>query len=424
MIIMMNPTMFDPIALESWNSDETSSQFLQSKLENYLQNYFPCFYSKPQRNLFQTFVRGLLSPLERRSIEPIALHFSGEKYVRPLQQFFSRSPFDERPLLETYQELLSTQINAPGGMLSVDDTSFVKKGRHSAGVKRQYCGRLGKTENCQSGVFLAYAGNHGYGLVDYQLYLPQEWFGESYAGLRKECHIPEELEFSTKNEIGLRLIRQAFHSGRFQAKWIGCDAAYGCDHTFLDSLGLLNEVWYFAATNSKEKVFLEFPEMIFPERKRGRPRKHPVLSHDPVSVQEFAQNPDYPWKTIVLAEGSKGPVYAERKFIRCFSCRKDQNRNYVKPGDEVWLYLRKYADGEIKYFTSNAPPDLPVQELDRAATLRWPIEQCFEECKSNLGMDHYECRSYQGWHRHMLFVMIAHLFTTQVRDLLKKNQSH
>ena len=127
MIIMMNPTMFDPISLESWNSDETSSQFLQSKLENYLQNYFPCFYSKPQRNLFQTFVRGLLSPLERKSIEPIALHFSGEKYVRPLQQFFSRSPFDERPLLETYQELLSTQINAPGGMLSVDDTSFVKE---------------------------------------------------------------------------------------------------------------------------------------------------------------------------------------------------------------------------------------------------------------------------------------------------------
>ena len=199
---MMNPTMFDPISLESWNSDETSSQFLQSKLENYLQNYFPCFYSKPQRNLFQTFVRGLLSPLERRSIEPIALHFSGEKYVRPLQQFFSRFPFDERPLLETYQELLSTQINTPGGMLSVDDTSFVKKGRHSAGVKRQYCGRLGKTENCQSGVFLAYAGNHGYGLVDYQLYLPQEWFGESYADSEKNAISQKSWSFLLKMKSG------------------------------------------------------------------------------------------------------------------------------------------------------------------------------------------------------------------------------
>ena len=157
-----------------------------------------------------------------------------------------------------------------------------------------------------------------------------------------------------------------------------------------------------------------------PREKTGAALKNPVLPHDPVSVQESAQNPDYPWETIVPAEGSKGPVYAERKFIRCFSCQKDQNRNYVKPGDEVWLYLRKYADGEVKCFTSNAPPVLPVQELDRAAALRWPIEQCFEECRSSLGMGHYECRSYQGWHRHMLFVMTAHLFTTQARDLLKK----
>lgn len=95
----------------------------------------------------------------------------------------------------------------------------------------------------------------------------------------------------------------------------------------------------------------------------------------------------------------------------------------MKPGDEIWLYLRKYADEEIKYFVCNAPADLPVEELDRAATLRWPIEQCFEECKSNLGMADYECRSYQGWVRHMLFVMITHLFATQIREMFKKKQS-
>ncbi|WP_125144023.1 IS701 family transposase [Clostridium transplantifaecale] len=172
--IMMNPTMFNPIALEAWYSDEGNDFLLQAELENYLQNYFPCFFLQPQRRLFQTFVQGLLSPLERKSIEPIALHFSGEKYVRPLQQFFTRSRFDEQLLLDTYQELLAEQIGAGRGMLSVDDTSFVKKGKHSAGVRRQYCGRLGKTENCQSGVFLAYAGDKGYGLVDYDLYIPKE----------------------------------------------------------------------------------------------------------------------------------------------------------------------------------------------------------------------------------------------------------
>ena len=420
---MINLCVFDPIALEAWYSDEEISLFIQTELEKYLQNYSSCFCSEPQRKLFRTFIRGLLSSLDRKSIEPIALHFSGVKYVRPLQQFFSRSPFKEQSLLDIYQELLSGQVVEENGMLSVDDTGFVKKGKHSAGVKRQYCGRLGKTENCQSGVFLAYAGKNGYGLVDCELYLPQEWFSQDFAQLYKECRIPEDKEFSTKNEIAQRMLNRAMCSGLFQARWVGCDAAYGNDHDFLDGLELPKGVWYFAATNAKEQVFREYPEMFYPERGRGRPRKHPVLSGKPVSVQEIAEEPSIPWETVVLAEGAKGPIMAERKCIRCFACRKDGNRNYVKAGEEIWLYLRKYADGEIKYFVSNAPGELPVHELDRAATLRWPIEQCFEECKSSLGMGHYECRSYQGWKRHMLFVMIAHLFASSIREIFKKKQS-
>ena len=420
---MINLCVFDPIALEAWYSDEESSLFIQTELEKYLQNYSSCFCSEPQRKLFRTFIRGLLSSLDRKSIEPIALHFSGVKYVRPLQQFFSRFPFKEQSLLDIYQELLSGQVVEENGMLSVDDTGFVKKGKHSAGVKRQYCGRLGKTENCQSGVFLAYAGKNGYGLVDCELSLPQEWFSQDFAQLYKECRIPEDKEFSTKNEIAQRMLNRAMCSGLFQARWVGCDAAYGNDHDFLDGLELPKGVWYFAATNAKEQVFREYPEMFYPERGRGRPRKHPVLSGKPVSVQEIAEEPSIPWETVVLAEGAKGPIMAERKCIRCFACRKDGNRNYVKAGEEIWLYLRKYADGEIKYFVSNAPGELPVHELDRAATLRWPIEQCFEECKSSLGMGHYECRSYQGWKRHMLFVMIAHLFASSIREIFKKKQS-
>ena len=227
-----------------------------------------------------------------------------------------------------------------------------------------------------------------------------------------------------KNEIAVRLLNQAVHSGLFQVRWIGCDAAYGNDHAFLDGLKLPEGVWYFAATNAKEQVFPEYPQMCYPETKRGRPRKHPVLSTKPVSVREIAEDSSVPWESVVLAEGAKGPILAERKYMRCYSCRKDGNRSYVKPGPEIWLYLRKYADGEVKYFVSNAPGGLAVQELDRAATLRWPIEQCFEECKSNLGMGHYECRSYQGWKRHMLFVMIAHLFTIYIREIFKKKRSH
>ncbi|WP_243125521.1 hypothetical protein [Clostridium transplantifaecale] len=184
---------------------------------------------------------------------------------------------------------------------------------------------------------------------------------------------------------------------------------------------LPEDVWYFAATNAKKQVFLEYPLLSYPKMKRGRPRKHPVLSHEPTSARDIAEDPTLPWETVILAEGAKGPIPAERKILRCFSCRADGSRNYVKSGDEIWLYLRKYADDEIKYFVCNAPADLPARELDRAATLRWPIEQCFEECKGNLDMGDYECRSYQGWSRHMLFVMITHLFTTQIREIFKKS---
>ncbi len=155
---MMNPTMFDPIALENWYSDDENSLLLQTELEKYFQNYLPCFRSEPQRKLFQTFITGLLSPLERKSIESIALHFSGEKYVCPMQHFFHAPLLRNSPLLDIYREQLSKQVGQAPGMLSVDDTCFVKKGKHPAGVKRQYCGRLGKTEDCQPGVSLAFAG--------------------------------------------------------------------------------------------------------------------------------------------------------------------------------------------------------------------------------------------------------------------------
>lgn len=421
---MMTYTSYDPDLLKQWCAAESNSTLFDAALDEYLRQFQQLFRMQSQKLYFTTFIKGLFSQLDRKSLEPIALHFLGENSVRPMQQFFTRSPLKEQALMERYQELLSSRLSAPGGMLSVDDSGFVKKGCHSVGVKRQYCGRLGKRENCQVGVFLAYAGCKGYGLVDRELYIPQEWYAPSHDALRRNCHIPSEKTFATKNKIAGDMVNKALESGQFQVQWIGCDAAYGNDHEFLDHLQLPPGVWYFAATNSKEQVFMEYPEMTYPKTKRGRPRKHPDLSVSPVNVQRIAQDPDIPWERIALAEGAKGPIFAQRKRIRCYSSRMDGNRCYQKPGEEIWLYLRRYADGTIKYFVSNAPKDISIEELDRAATLRWPIEQCFEECKSYLGMSHYESRSYEGWMRHMLFVMIAHLFTTQIKELMKKRGSN
>jgi len=366
-----------------------------------------------------------LSDLDRKSIEPIALTFMGEGNIRGFQQFFKRGKLPDQKIKESYQEALSGALSAEGGMLCVDGSDFVKKGSDSVGVYRQHCGRLGKTENCQAGVFSSYVSKKGYGLIESDLYLPKAWFGKEYAEKRIQCQIPKNTEFKTKNEIASEQIRSIIECNKFDISWIGCDAAFGCDHKFLKSLP--KSVFYFAATKENELVFLEMPQMIIPKSTKvnGRPFKHPRPSVLAVTVKEIAENERIPWEMTVLAQGTKGPVNAQIKCIRCLSCESTtQYGNYISPGEWIWLYIRRYSDGKIKYFVSNAPENTDRSTLDRLATMRWSIEQCFQECKSYLGMTHYETRTFQSWHRHMLFVMIAHLFTTLLRVALKKTPAN
>ena len=176
----------------------------------------------------------------------------------------------------------------------MDGSDFPKKGTHSVGVARQYCGRLGKTENCQAGVFLSYATEKGYGLVDRQLYIPQAWFSEEKARLREACKVPEDLIFQTKNAIALEMIHKAINSGKFHIKWIGCDAAFGSDHNFLR--GLPDSVYYFASVRENDLVFTERPNMKVLENKRGRPAKHSRPSIPLVPVKAIAGDDAIPWE--------------------------------------------------------------------------------------------------------------------------------
>jgi SRSO17 transposase len=139
----------------------------------------------------------------------------------------------------------------------------------------------------------------------------------------------------------------------------------------------------------------------------------------PVDIKTVLDDGSVPWVKRVISEGAKGPIATETKCLRCVACRKE-NRLFMTKS-EIWVYIRKHEDGTIKYFLSNMPDDTGISELDRLATARWSIEQCFQECKSYLGMTHYETRSYRAWHRHMLLVMVAQLFVMVLRDFLKKN---
>lgn len=165
-------------------------------------------------------------------------------------------------------------------------------------------------------------------------------------------------------------------------KWIGCDSAFGVDRAFLEALP--EDCYNFADTRSNQLVFESRPELTIPfANNKCRPFKHQRPSFPPVKVSKYAEDENLSWQQIVLAEGAKGPIVTDFKIVYCVSCHSSTPRgNYLLPREEVWLYIRRYNDGRIKYSLCNAPADTPLETLHRVATMRWPIEQCFEECKS------------------------------------------
>ena len=271
-----NPTLLDDVGLGADQAPE-----LGRMLNDFLDPFRDCYVRSDQRQDGEVFVKGLLSNLDRKSIEPIALRY--EKNPRVMQEFMHDACFDDTRMVEIYKNELSSRVNDPDGMLSVDSTELVKKGKHSVGVARQHCGRLGKTENCQSGVFIGYASEKGYGLVSSELFMPEKWFSDEYQILREQCHVPEHVTFRTKPEMAAEMLNAAFRSGMFQAKWIGCDSLFGASKTFLDSLP--KECWYFADIHSPTLVWREMPEVAVPEGKQATKLK---ASFPPVQVSQIA----------------------------------------------------------------------------------------------------------------------------------------
>ena len=240
-------------------------------LNDFLDRFRDCYVRSDQREDGEVFVKGLLSNLDRKSIEPIALAY--EKHPRVMQDFMHDARFDHPRMFTIYKGELSSRTSDPDGMLSCDSSELVKKGKNSVGVSRQYCGRLGKTENCQSGVFIGYAGARGYGLVDYELFMPEKWFTDEYKELREKCRVPEHVTFKTKPEMAAEMLNKVVASGLFPAKWIGCDSLFGNSQTFLDALP--KDCWYFADIHSPTLVWREMPEVAPVERRgRGSKRRH------------------------------------------------------------------------------------------------------------------------------------------------------
>jgi len=415
----------------SKNLARRDAKRLASELSNYYTEYAPLFARSEQREWAQLYLRGQLSDLERKSIEPMVLRERGKDLnaVRAVQQFIGAGAWDDERILERHQQLVAEDLGEPDATAILDGSGSPKKGEHSVGVQRQYCGALGKIANCQQGVFLAYASSRGYTFLDRRLYLPESWFDKAHAAKRKKCGVPEDLVFQTEPELGLEMLTEINQRGVVPFAWVNADEHYGMNPDFLDGVAGL-EKWYFAEVPCTTMVWPEDVKILpaglgqAGNLKSGRPRSGPRVAKKEPLPQEVRQIgawlPTEAWKRFTIKEGAKGPITADFAFVRAVSKRGR------RPGHQVWVIFRRStsAPTEIKYFLSNAPATIAKTDLVRQAGLRWPVETALEEGKSELGMDHYETRTWRGWHHHMTLTFLAHHFLVRLRLKMKKSLRH
>ncbi len=403
--------MWNKTLLEDVGIDEDFAQKITPLFIDHMAGYTKHVGRKENQKHLIDIVQGFLSEFRRKTLQTIALAYRGADDVRNMTNFMTRSKWEDERLKETYQADLSDIIGAEGGMITGDESGIPKKGKESVGVARQYCGNTGKIDNCQVGVMAGYVSGKGYGIVDYELYMPESWFDDDHSARRKKCGVPSGVStHRTKNEILSDMIIKTHESGKFPAKYVGVDSGYGRDSKFLDSLPA--ELIYFADVPYDTRVFTSRPQMFVPEYSgKGRKPVKMKAEASPVSVKAVAYNQNIPWNPVVLGIGAKGPVIAQDKIIPVVEVRDGL------PGKDVWLYVRKLENGDLKYALCNAAPDAGANEVRKPALMRWSIEQCFNECKEYLGMDHYETRSWHAWHRHMLLCFISQLFITKLKTL-------
>jgi SRSO17 transposase len=389
---------------------------LVEELHAYHAIYSPLFQRREQREAAHSYLQGLLATLPRKSIEPMVLAVDGvaPKAVRAMQSFISEGQWNDERLLHQHWKEVETDLGAADGVLMVDGSDFPKQGIHSVGVKRQYCGELGKRANCQAGVFVGYVSSQGYTVLDRRLYVPTEWLSDAaYAERRRQCGLPAETTFKTKPELAQEMLAAVVQSQALRCRWVVADEAFGGNPGFLEGVAGLG-LWYFAEVPHTTRVWEERPAThVPPWRGRGRrPQRERLVEGAPEarSVLEMAATlPAEAWARQTIKEGSQGPMVAEFAAMRGVAVRD------TLPGPDVWLVLRRHIDtGELKTYLCNAPVDTVLAKLVQMSGMRWPIETCFEDSKQLLGMGDYAVRSWTGWHHHMTLIILAHFFVVRM----------
>jgi SRSO17 transposase len=370
------------------------------RLTGFLQRYLPQFYRVEQRDNATLVIRGLISGLERKTAEPIAL--AAQVPRKPIQFFVGSGKWDDEAVMTELRLHVREQLGRPDGVVVIDPSSFPKKGTHSCGVARQWCGRLGKVENCQVGVFLVYAGDAGYAPLDRQLYLPEEWADDT--ARREECHVPPEVEFREKWQIALDLLDRSLPD--LPHGWITGDDEFGRASRFRAEL-----------RSRKERYVLDVPcnTLVRDLRKRRPPRKKAGVGRKrevPFQrVDAWARSqPQSRWERVTVRDGEKGPLEVDAMAVPVRA--KQESR--IGP-EERLVVMRNVGESQIDYALSNAAAEVPLVELVRAQRQRHRIEEFFGAGKGEVGLGQYEVRSWVGWHHHMTLAMVAMWFLSLER---------
>jgi SRSO17 transposase len=353
-------------------------------LDGLMDRLAPLFVRSEARQRAKAYLRGLLSPAERKNGWQLA-EVVGDSTPYGVQQFLYRAVWDAEAMRDKLRDYVIEHLGEEEAVLIVDETGFLKKGTHSAGVKRQYSGTAGRIENCQMGVFLAYASQRGHAFLDRALYLPEDWLAD-----RERCRqagIPEEIEFASKPNQAWQMLRRAV-AGQVPFTWVTGDSVYGDYRKLRLWLETLPKR-YVLGVSAKETVSIAW----------GFQRVGALL----------ATLPTEGWARLSAGEGAKG--------LRFYDWLRLPLTDPLLPGWKRWLMVRRSLSDptDLAAYACFAPAETSLQELVQVAGRRWAVEACFEEAKGEVGLDHYEVRSWTAWYRHVTLACLAHAFLAVMR---------
>jgi SRSO17 transposase len=379
--------------------DPEQARGMLARLERFVEPFAECLVRSKQRALTQQYVAGLVSQVERKNVESIAYHHDQDRQM--LQKFVGQYTWDHKPLGNELVRQVAAELGRSDAVLVFDPSGFPKKGDHSVGVQRQWCGRLGKVDNCQVGVYMAYVSADEQVLVDTRLYLPKSWARSK--SRRAQCGVPKEVKFRTRHELALEMLDA--HGSALPHAWVAGDDEMGKIPEFRGQLHARGEHYLLAVPSNTliRDLTAEPPAYAG----RGPRPKSPWVRVDR-RCQGLSKSA---WTTIDVRDAQRGPLIVEAVKVPV------QAKTAPAEGlQETLLVIReRQGDGTMKhdYYLSNAPHDTPLAEFVRVSKAEHRIEECLQRAKSEAGLADYEVRTWRGWHHHQTLSLVATWFLTQ-----------